>query len=84
VVLAEGLGFLPTALDSSGGTVGVFIENNDPFRRHTFTIDELEVDVELPGGTSQRVDVSAPPGTYEFYCAVPGHEKMKGTLTITG
>jgi plastocyanin len=35
------------------------------------------------GGTS-KVTVTLKPGTYEFYCSVPGHEAggMKGTLTV--
>jgi mono/diheme cytochrome c family protein len=35
------------------------------------------------GGTSQ-ITFAAKPGTYTFYCSVPGHEAggMKGTLTI--
>ncbi len=35
------------------------------------------------GGIS-TVSVSLKPGTYEFYCTVPGHEQagMKGTLTV--
>lgn len=35
------------------------------------------------GGTS-TVTASLKPGTYEFYCPVPGHEQagMKGTLTV--
>jgi uncharacterized cupredoxin-like copper-binding protein len=35
------------------------------------------------GGTS-KVSANLKPGTYEFYCSVPGHEAagMKGTLTV--
>jgi plastocyanin len=35
------------------------------------------------GGTS-KVTADLKPGTYEFYCSVPGHEAggMKGTLTV--
>ena len=35
------------------------------------------------GGTS-KVSVNLKPGTYTFYCSVPGHEAggMKGTLTV--
>jgi plastocyanin len=35
------------------------------------------------GGTS-KVAVTLKPGTYEFFCSVPGHEAggMKGTLTV--
>jgi len=36
------------------------------------------------GGTS-KVTVTLKPGTYEFYCTVPGHEAggMKGKLIVT-
>jgi uncharacterized cupredoxin-like copper-binding protein len=36
------------------------------------------------GGTS-TVTANLKPGTYEFYCSVPGHEQagMKGTLTVS-
>jgi len=36
------------------------------------------------GGTS-TVTATLTPGTYEYYCSVPGHEQagMKGTLTVT-
>jgi uncharacterized cupredoxin-like copper-binding protein len=35
------------------------------------------------GGTSSFT-ATLKPGSYEFYCAVPGHEAggMKGTLTV--
>lgn len=82
VVTAEDVEFAPETLSGSG-TFGVFIENKDPIR-HTWSIDALDIDVNLPGGADQRVDITAPPGTYEYICKVPGHEDMKGTLTISG
>ncbi len=35
------------------------------------------------GGT-KTLSLNLPPGTYTFYCSVPGHEAagMKGTLTV--
>ena len=35
------------------------------------------------GGT-RTLTLTLPPGTYTFYCSVPGHEAagMKGTLTV--
>lgn len=80
-LVAEKTEFSTTSLSGSG-TVGIFVENKDPFR-HTFTIEALNIDVELPANTARRVDISAAAGTYEFICSVPGHEdKMSGTLTI--
>jgi glucose/arabinose dehydrogenase/plastocyanin len=51
---------------------------------HTFTIDELGVDVEVAAGDTGTVTINAPAGTYEFYCSVPGHKEagMVGTLTV--
>ena len=35
-------------------------------------------------GGSHTLSLNLPPGTYTFYCSVPGHEQagMKGTLTV--
>ena len=38
----------------------------------------------VQGGETSKVTANLKPGSYEFYCAVPGHEQagMKGTLTV--
>lgn len=82
-LVAEEVEFAPVSLTGSGDTVGVFIENKDPVR-HTFTIESLDLEVELPASTDRRVEIDAPPGSYEFVCTVLGHDDMKGTLTIGG
>lgn len=73
--------FEPENLIADSGEVAVFVDNADSFR-HTFSIDALDVDLEVPGGKATRVEFIAEPGTYEFYCAVPGHEDMKGVLRV--
>lgn len=80
-VQAEGAEFAPTELDAEAGLVAVHIANVDPIR-HTFTIDDLDVSVELPGNAASRVEFEAAAGTYEFYCTVAGHEDMTGTLVV--
>ena len=79
--VAEDVEFAPDTLATDRGTLGVFIDNDDPIR-HTFVIEELDVKVELPAGTARRVEFDAPPGTYRFICDVPGHEDMAGVLTV--
>ena len=60
----------------------VFVENKDLFR-HTFAIDELNIETELPAGADRRIEIDAPAGDYVFYCSVEGHEEdMRGTLTV--
>ena len=50
-IIAEDVEFAPVSLNGSG-TVGVFIENKDPIR-HTFAIEALDLEVELPAGTDR-------------------------------
>lgn len=77
---AEDVEFQQETLDADSGTVAVFITNNDP-TYHTFTIGELDVHVDIPQGTTARVEFEADAGEYEFYC-VPHEADMKGTLTV--
>ena len=76
--------FLETTLNAQGGSISVAVSNHDLFW-HTFTIDALHVNVDVPIGANRRVTFNAPPGRYEFYCRVPGHKAagMKGTLIVT-
>lgn len=80
-VVAEEVEFAPDAFLADAGTVAVFVDNLDP-TRHTFTIEELGVDLELPASTARRVEFEAVPGTYEFFCKVSGHEDMTGELIV--
>ncbi len=79
--VAEDVEFVPEDLEAASGEVGIHVDNKDQLR-HTFTIDELDVNLELPAGKGARTSFTADPGEYAFYCAVPGHESMKGTLTL--
>ncbi|MGD9712591.1 MAG: cupredoxin domain-containing protein, partial [Thermomicrobiales bacterium] len=51
--------------------------------QHNFTIDELDISVDLVPGETRTVIINAPAGEYEFYCNIPGHREagMVGTLT---
>jgi plastocyanin len=85
VVMTDANAFSPPNLEVEAGTVGIYVQNGDYFW-HTFTVHELGVDVRVPVGGSGRVTFEAPAGTYEFVCAIPGHETagMIGTLTVAG
>ena len=53
--------------------------------QHTFTIDELDIDVTLLHGETTKVEFTPEkPGTFEFYCAIPGHKEAGqiGTLVV--
>ncbi len=53
---------------------------------HNFVVDELGIAQDLSGEpVTITIPKDAQPGSYEFYCSVPGHKEqgMVGTLTIT-
>ena len=82
LVTAENMGFAQTELVAQNGTITVQITNHDLWW-HTFTIDELDVDLNVPMEAERSISFTAPPGTYTFYCAIPGHETiMQGTLIV--
>jgi hypothetical protein len=54
--------FSTTSLAAPAGQVTVVLTNSDLFR-HTFTIDELDVNVEAPLGGTREETFTAPPGT---------------------
>lgn len=72
--------FQQTSLQAEGGEISVFVDNEDQ-TFHTFTIEELGVDLDVPAAKSARVTFDAEPGEYEFFCE-PHEEDMKGTLTV--
>ncbi len=76
------LRFSSEQLSAEAGEVAVVVRNSDLFW-HTFTIDDLDVDVRVPVTAERQATFDASPGTYTFYCRVPGHETiMRGTLTV--
>lgn len=77
---ATDIEFDSESLEADSGTIAVFVTNNDP-TLHTFTIDELDVDLAIPANTTARVEFEADAGGYTFYC-VPHESDMKGTLEV--
>lgn len=53
---------------------------------HDITVDELDLQIYAAGASSTTETVTAPAGTYTFYCSIPGHRDsgMEGTLTVEG
>jgi len=83
VIAATNARYSTTTLTADHGTVTVDFTNNDLFW-HTFTVTNLGVDIRSPVKGHERVSFNAAPGTYEFFCAIPGHKQigMRGTLVI--
>lgn len=83
VLRTENMAFTTTELVADAGQVTVVVDNQDLWW-HTFTIDELGVSLNVPSSGKRQVTFTAKPGTYTFYCAIPGHKDMgmHGTLVV--
>lgn len=64
----------------AGGAV-LWVDNQDPIH-HTLVIEGTDVRAVLPGSTAVRVEVDLEPGTYRYFCDVPGHDSMEGVLHV--
>jgi plastocyanin len=81
------LAFSVTALTAGSSHVTIAFTNRSPVS-HNLTIANAKGTVlgatpTFNGGT-KRLTLQLPPGTYTFYCSVPGHRLagMKGVLTV--
>jgi plastocyanin len=81
-LVAEDFAFSERQITSEGGRVAVYVENRDS-TLHTFTIERLGVDLDIPAGEPARIEFEAQPGTYRFVC-VPHAPDMGGTLEVSG
>jgi hypothetical protein len=65
----------------SAATSALWVDNHDPFH-HTLLVEGTDVREVLPASTAVRIRVDLAPGTYRYFCDVPGHEAMSGTLLV--
>ena len=70
----------------AGGTV--LVTNDDPFA-HTFTVDDLDIDVDMGPGDEKVIEIPGEPGTYVLYCEPhtsdpddPSEDDMASELTV--
>jgi uncharacterized cupredoxin-like copper-binding protein len=82
------LKFTKSSLTAKAGTILIQFINNSPLA-HNVTIRQgtsghvIGATPTFSGGT-RTLTVTLKPGTYTFYCSVPGHSDagMHGTLTV--
>jgi plastocyanin len=80
------LAYTKKTLTAKAGTVKIAFTNKSPLS-HNLTIEKgsnvLGATKTFDGGT-QVLSVKLQPGTYTFFCSVPGHRMagMVGTLTV--
>ena len=81
-MVSQNFSFSPASLSMAKGTmVTLKIQNSG---LHTFTIDALRINQNLASGTNTVMFTATQSGTFEYYCAIPGHRErgMVGTLQV--
>lgn len=82
------LAFTQTTLTARAGRI-TFVLTNDSAVPHNLAIGGNGVNVgpsaTVSDGKTTDLAATLKPGTYDFYCAIPGHKEagMRGTLTVT-
>ncbi|MFP5322334.1 MAG: cupredoxin domain-containing protein [Acidimicrobiia bacterium] len=83
-VVADDFAFDPDALTvEAGEDVTIALTSVDIV--HDLTVDELGYQVVARRGDTEELGLRATePGTYTYYCSIPGHRSagMEGTLTV--
>ncbi len=86
VVTATEFSFDPDTITVSPGETIVIIVRNEGRVFHTFTIDELGIDVALNPGDEERIEITVPEGVERitFYCRPHVGLGMVGELVVQG
>jgi uncharacterized cupredoxin-like copper-binding protein len=81
------LKFTTPSLSASAGKVTIGFKNASPLEHNLTIAQGTKVLGATPTftGATKTLTLSLKPGTYKFYCTVPGHREagMEGTLTVS-
>lgn len=84
-VVGDDFTFTPDEIAAEAGEpLAIALTSEDTV--HDLTIDELDVQVEADRGDTEVVGLQVDePGSYTYYCSLPGHRSagMEGTLTVS-
>jgi len=79
------INFNPKELTIPANTDVAINLTNNGVSPHNFNVDELNVHSgDYAAGQTGTVTINAAPGSYQYYCSIPGHKEagMVGTLTV--
>jgi uncharacterized cupredoxin-like copper-binding protein len=83
-VVSHDIYFEPEEVRIPADTDVTVVLPNEGVILHNFSIDPLEISVDIDTGATEETVINAPAGEYEYYCNVPGHKEagMVGTLIV--
>ncbi len=85
-VVGKEFSYDPAAVTLKAGQPFTIVLKNTGSIEHDITVDDAKFKLTVPGNnTGEKALKVEKPGTYQFYCSLPGHKSagMKGELTVT-
>jgi uncharacterized cupredoxin-like copper-binding protein len=76
----------PANLTLEAGQPFTIVLKNTGSIEHDLTVDDAKFKLTVPGNNTREKGLEVEkPGTYQFYCSLPGHKSagMKGELTVS-
>jgi plastocyanin len=85
-VSSHNFAFDPNNITAPAGVDAIKLSSTES--QHTLVFDGGKAPgfkLQASSGKSDQLKVNLKPGTYTFYCSIPGHREagMQGTLTVT-
>lgn len=83
-VKASSFKFDPRTVTVKAGQASTIVFRSTDIQ-HDFTVDDLHIHISAgPGKTTKASITPDRPGSYQFYCSIPGHKSagMVGTLVV--
>ncbi len=76
--------FTPSVISVEAGVTDTITLKNEGSVPHNFSVDELGISIDVAPGASKSTAITAPLGTYSYYCNIPGHKEagMMGRLEV--
>lgn len=85
-VVGKEFSYDPATLTLKAGQPFTVVLRNTGSIEHDITVDDAKFKLTVPGNNTREKALEVDkPGTYQFYCSLPGHKSagMKGELTVT-
>jgi uncharacterized cupredoxin-like copper-binding protein len=85
-VVGKEFSYDPATLTLKAGQPFTIVLKNTGSIEHDITVDDAKFKLTVPGNNTREKGLEVDePGTYQFYCSLPGHKSagMKGELTVT-
>jgi uncharacterized cupredoxin-like copper-binding protein len=87
IIGKDNFSFEPNMITMTAGEAYTLALMNAGVLEHDFTVDDPKLKIPtVPAGRTGKAELTVEkPGSYEFYCSVPGHKSagMTGTLTVS-